>query len=88
MLHNLNGLPAVVVLAACLVLVLLVRELTHLPLLTGEERTRRGSAKGQNCLLRRRPVLLPLKTSVMTPMVTSVARVGVGQPDWATSISR
>ena len=87
MLHNLNGLPAVVVLA-CSVLVLLVRELTHLPLLAGEERTGRGSAKGQNSLLRWRPVLLPLKTSVMTPMVTSVARVGVGESDWATSIGR
>ena len=87
MFHNFDCLPAVVVLA-CSVLVLLVRELTHLPLLTGKERTRRGSAKSQNSLLRRRPVLLPLKTSVMTPMVTSVARVGVGESDWATSIGR
>ena len=83
MLHNLYGLPTVVVLAGS-VLVLLVRELTHLPLLAWEERTRRGSAKGQNCLLRWRPILLPLKTSV----VTSVARVGMGEPDWATSIGR
>ena len=87
MLHNLNGLPTVVVLAGP-VLVLLVRELTHLPLLTWEERTRRGSAKGQNCLLRWWPILLPLKISVVASLVTSVARVGMGQPDWATSIGR
>ena len=85
MLHNLDGLPTVVVLAGP-VLVLLVRELTHLPLLTWEERTRRGSAKGQNCLLWWRSVLLPLKTSMVTSVVTSVARVGVGEPYWATSV--
>ena len=87
MLHNLDSLPTVVVLAGP-VLVLLVRELTHLPLLAWEERTRRGSAKGQNCLLRWRSVLLPLKTSMVASVVTSVARVGVGEPDWATSIGR
>lgn len=76
MLHDLNGLPAVVGLAGALLV--LLRELTHLPLLAGEERTRRGSAKGQNCLLRWRSGLLPLKTSVVTSMVTSMARVGVG----------
>ena len=76
MLHNLNGLPAVVVLAGP-VLVLL-RELTHLPLLAWEERTRRGSAKGENCLLRWRPGLLPLKTPVVTSVVTAMTRLGVG----------
>ena len=79
MLHDLDGLPAVVVLAGALFV--LLRKLTHLPLLAGEDRTRRGSSKGQNCLLRWRPALLPLET----PVVTSV---GVGEPDGATSIGR
>ena len=76
MLHDLNSLPAVVVLAGSVFV--LLRELTHLPLLAGEERTRRGSAKGEDCLLRWRPIRLPLKTSVVTSMVASMTRVGVG----------
>ena len=79
MLHDLDGLPAVVVLAGALLV--LLRKLTHLPLLAGEDRPRRGSTKGQNCLLRWRSALLPLET----PVVTSV---GVGEPDGATSIGR
>ena len=79
MLHDLDGLPTVVVLAGSLFV--LLRKLTHLPLLTGEDRPRRRSTKGQNCLLRWRPGLLPLETPVVPSM-------GVGKPNGATSIGR
>lgn len=83
MLYNRDSLPTVVVRLTDAIFVLL-RKLAYLPLLAWEERTGRGSAKRQKCLLRRRPVLLPLET----PMVAAMARVGVSEPNWATSISR
>ena len=76
MLHDLDRLPAVVLLLAGAVLsVLLLREIAHLPLLAWEPWARWRGAKGENCLLGWWSVLLPLERSVVTTMMN---RVGVG----------